>query len=78
MALCDEFCRCDVLIGETCRELCMAESKIEKSVCVVTNSVVKSSTEFSMSIESDLIEPSIKATANIMAIRYLIKPFTPI
>ena len=65
-------------IGETCREQCRAESKIEKSVCVVTNSVVKSSTEFSVSIESDLIEPSIKATANIMAIRYLMNFFTPI
>ena len=65
-------------IGETCREQCRAESKIEKSVCVVTNSVVKSSTEFSVSIESDLIEPSIKATANIMAIRYLMSFFTPI
>ena len=78
MALCDEFCRCDVLIGETCRELCMAESKIEKSVCEVTNSVVKSPTEFSMLIESDLIEPSISATANMMAIRYLMNFLTPI
>lgn len=63
-------------MGETCRELCRAESKIEKSVCAVTNSVVKSSIEFSVSIESDLIEPSIKATANIMAIRYLMNFFT--
>jgi hypothetical protein len=31
-----------------------------------------------VSIESDLIEPSIKATANIMAIRYLMNFFTPI
>ena len=78
MALCDEFCRCDVLIGETCRELCMAESKIEKSVCEVTDSVVKSPTEFSTSIESDLIELSINATANMMAIRYLMNFLTPI
>lgn len=56
----------------------MAESKIEKSVCEVTNSVVKSPTEFSTSIESDLIEPSISATANMMAIRYLINFLTPI
>ena len=78
MALCDEFCKCDVLIGETCRELCMAESKIEKSVCEVTDSVVKSPTEFSTSIESDLIELSINATANMMAIRYLMNFLTPI
>ena len=65
-------------IGETCREQCRAESKIEKSVCVVTNSVVKSSTEFSVLIESDLIEPSISATANMMAIRYLMNFLTPI
>ena len=56
----------------------MAESKIEKSVCEVTNSVVKSPTEFSTSIESDLIEPSISATANMMAIRYLMNFLTPI
>ena len=78
MALCDEFCRCDVLIGETCRELCRAESKIEKSTCSVTNSVVKSSIEFSAIAESDLIEPSISATANMMAIRYLMNFLTPI
>ena len=56
----------------------MAESEIEKSVCEVTDSVVKSPTEFSMLIESDLIEPSISATANMMAIRYLINFLTPI
>ena len=56
----------------------MAESKIEKSVCEVTDSVVKSPTEFSTSIESDLIEPSISATANMMAIRYLMNFLTPI
>ena len=56
----------------------MAESKIEKSVCVVTNSVVKSSTEFSMLIEFDLREPSISAIANMMAIRYLMNFLTPI
>lgn len=56
----------------------MAESKIEKSVCEVTNSVVKSPTEFSTSIESDLIEPSISATANMMTIRYLMNFLTPI
>ena len=81
--LCALFVRCEVdlmfgaLTDDIWRELCKAESKIEKSVSVVTNSVVKSSIEFSAIAESDLPIPSIKANAIMMIIRYLTKPFTP-
>ena len=71
------FCKDEVFTGETCLEECRAESKIEKSVSVVTNSVVKSSIEFSIVAESDLPIPSIKANAIMLGIRYLIKLFTP-
>ena len=71
------FCKDEVFTGETCREECRAESKIEKSVCVVTNSVVKSSIEFSTFTESDSFVPSKNANAIMMRIRYLIKFFTP-
>ena len=80
--LCALFVRCegDLMFGaltdDIWRELCKAESKIEKSTCSVTNSVVKSSIEFSKSTESDLPIPSIKANAIMMGIRYLMKFFT--
>ena len=73
-------CEADFMIGtltdDICRELCSAESKIEKSMCSVINSVVKSSIEFSKSTESDLPAPSIKANAITMRIRYLMNVFT--
>ena len=77
LALCDVFCKDEAFTGETCREECKAESKIEKSVWAVTNSVVKSSIEFIVTVEFDLPIPSIKANAIMMRIRYLIKFFTP-
>lgn len=75
-ALCEAVFRTGALTDDIWRELCSAESKIEKSTCSVTNSVVKSSIEFSKSAESDLSTPSIKANAITMRIRYLIKVFT--
>ena len=72
------FCSVEVFTGDTCREECRAESKIEKSVSVVTNSVVKSLIEFSTIAESDLPIPSIKANAIMMVIRYLMSFFTPL
>ena len=80
--LCALFVLCEVdlmfgaLTDDIWRELCKAESKIEKSTCSVTNSVVKSSIEFSAIAESDLPIPSIKANAIMMGIRYLMKFFT--
>ena len=71
------FCTYEVFTGETCRDECRALSKIEKLVSVVTNSMVKSSIEFSTIAEFDLPRPSINANAIIMGIRYLIKLFTP-
>ena len=77
-ALCEAVFRTGTLTDDICRELCSAESKIEKSMCSVTNSVVKSSIEFSKSTESDLPAPSIKANAIMMGIRYLMSFFTPL
>lgn len=73
---CDEDFWLGVLTDEIWRELCIAESKIEKSTCSVTNSVVKSSAEFSVLTESDLPIPSVKANAIMMRIRYLMNFFT--
>ena len=75
-ALCEAVFRTGTLTDDIWRELCSAESKIEKSTCSVINSVVKSSIEFSKSTESDLPAPSIKANAIMMRIRYLMNFFT--
>ena len=70
------FCTYEMFTGETCRDECRALSKIEKLVSVVTNSMVKSSIEFSTIAEFDLPRPSINANAIMMGIRYLMKFFT--
>ena len=74
--LCEAVFRVGALTDDIWRELCSAASKIEKSTFSVTNSVVKSSIEFSESTESDLTTPLIKANAIMMGIRYLMNFFT--